>query len=440
VLAAKPRFIPDQEPGAEAKLAGMSDRSYFEETYRKHAEFVNEPQARVLRFAGWDTVIERGEGSWLIAYDGTRYLDLQACYGAVTLGHSHPEVVAALTTQAAKLGLRPHASFNRPLADLAERLAQLTPGKLQYSFLCNSGAEAVEGALKVARAATGRPGLVSAIDSYHGKTLGALSVSGREKYQTPFRPLLPGVKHVPWGDLDSLRAAVGDGTAAVILEPVQGEGGVNLPPEGYLKGAQEIAHERGALFILDEVQTGLGRAGAPFAATLYGLEPDLITIAKGLGGGLLAAGAFIGTPQVWKVFDANPWLHSSTFGGAPLACAVGLKVLEVSERERVWDKARDSGAYLLQRLLHLKGRYPALVREVRGVGLLIAVEFPDDDRATLVISEMALRKTFLTYSLNQPKVIRISPPLTVTRSELDYALGAFEESLVAAEELLRTLA
>jgi len=418
----------------------MSDRSYFEETYRKHAEYVNEPQARVLRFAGWDTVIERGEGSWLIAYDGTRYLDLQACYGAVTLGHSHPELVAALTGQAAKLGLRPHASFNRPLVDLAERLAQLTPGRLQFSFLCNSGTEAVEGALKVARAATGRPGFVSAVDSYHGKSLGALSVSGRAKYQAPFRPLLPGVRHAPWGDLEALRAAVGDETAAVILEPIQGEGGVNLPPDGYLRGAQEIAHERGALFILDEVQTGFGRAGAPFAATLYGLEPDLMTVAKGLGGGLLAAGAFIGTPEVWKVFDENPWLHSSTFGGAPLACAVGLKVLEVSERERVWDRARDSGAYLLERLRALQTRFPDLVADVRGIGLLVAVEFPDDDRATLVISEMALRKTFLTYSLNQPKVIRISPPLTVTTAELDFALRAFEESLAAAEELLRTLA
>jgi len=418
----------------------MTDRSYFEETYRKHAEYVNEPQARVLRFAGWDTVIERGEGSWLIAYDGTRYLDLQACYGAVTLGHSHPELVAALTGQAAKLGLRPHASFNRPLVDLAERLAQLTPGRLQFSFLCNSGTEAVEGALKVARAATGRPGFVSAVDSYHGKSLGALSVSGRAKYQAPFRPLLPGVRHVPWGDLESLRAAVGEDTAAVILEPIQGEGGVNLPPDGYLRGAQEIAHERGALFILDEVQTGFGRAGAPFAATLYGLEPDLMTVAKGLGGGLLAAGAFIGTPEVWKVFDENPWLHSSTFGGAPLACAVGLKVLEVSERERVWDRARDSGAYLLEQLRAIQVRFPDLVADVRGIGLLVAVEFPDDDRATLVISEMALRKTFLTYSLNQPKVIRISPPLTVTTAELDFALRAFEESLAAAEELLRTLA
>jgi putrescine aminotransferase len=418
----------------------MSDRSYFEETYRKHAEYVNEPQARVLRFAGWDTVIERGEGSWLIAYDGTRYLDLQACYGAVTLGHSHPELVAALTGQAAKLGLRPHASFNRPLVDLAERLAQLTPGRLQFSFLCNSGTEAVEGALKVARAATGRPGFVSTIDSYHGKSLGALSVSGRAKYQAPFRPLLPGAKHVPWGDLEELRAAVGEDTAAVILEPIQGEGGVNLPPDGYLRGAQEIAHERGALFILDEVQTGFGRAGAPFAANLYGLEPDLMTVAKGLGGGLLAAGAFIGTPEVWKVFDENPWLHSSTFGGAPLACAVGLKVLEISERERVWDRARDSGAYLLERLRAIQVRFPDLVKDVRGIGLLVAVEFPDDDRATLVISEMALRKTFLTYSLNQPKVIRISPPLTVTIGELDFALRAFEESLAAAEELLRTLA
>lgn len=418
----------------------MNDRSYFEETYRKHAEYVNEPQARVLRFAGWDTVIERGEGSWLIAYDGTRYLDLQACYGAVTLGHSHPELVAALAGQAAKLGLRPHASFSRPLVDLAERLAQLTPGRLQFSFLCNSGTEAVEGALKVARAATGRPGFVSTIDSYHGKSLGALSVSGRAKYQAPFRPLLPGAKHVPWGDLEQLRAAVGDDTAAVILEPIQGEGGVNLPPEGYLRGAQEVAHERGALFILDEVQTGFGRAGAPFAAALYGLEPDLMTVAKGLGGGLLAAGAFIGTPEVWKVFDENPWLHSSTFGGAPLACAVGLKVLEISERERIWDRARDSGAYLLERLRAIQVRFPDLVTDVRGIGLLVAVEFPDDDRATLVISEMALRKTFLTYSLNQPRVIRISPPLTVTTDELDFALRAFLESLAAAEELLRTLA
>src|SRR5205085_688039 len=329
--------------------------------------------------------------------------------------------------------------FNRLQAELAAKLAEVTPGRLQFTFFCNSGTEAVEGALKLARAATGRTGIVSAERAFHGKTLGSLSASGREVHRRQFEPLMPGFIQVPFGDFNALEAVVNDQTAAVILEPIQGEGGVIIPPDDYLPRVQQLCSSRGALLIADEVQTGFGRTGRLFAVEHYGVEPDILCLAKALGGGVMPLGAFCGTPEVWKPFDDNPWLHTSTFGspgGNPMACAAGLATLEVIRDERLAERAAVEGEYFLSRLVEVQREFPSLIVEVRGRGLLIGLEFHDEDVAGLVISGMGRRRVIVGYYLSNPRVFRFEPPLIVTREQIDQAVSSFRESVVETADLL----
>jgi putrescine aminotransferase len=250
----------------------------------------------------------------------------------------------------------------------------------------------VEGALKLARVYTGRTEVISAERSYHGKTLGALSASGRELYKQPFEPLVPDFRQVPFGDLAAMDAAVTGRTAAVILEPIQGEGGVVVPPEGYLREVRRICTERGALFIADEVQTGFGRTGRMFAVEHYGVEPDMMCLAKALGGGVMPLGAFCGTPEVWEPFRSRPWLHTSTFGspgGNPMACAAGIAAIRAFRDEGLSSRAAELGDYFLAQLRQLQEEFPTAIREVRGKGLLLGLEFFNGqiDRAVSVFRE-----------------------------------------------------
>ena len=302
-----------------------------QETVEKYAKYVNPTALNLLRLGGFDKIEWEGCGATLKDLHGTEYIDCLGGYGVFSLGHANPQVVEAVVAQMRRLPLSSKTFLNKPLADLSELLASIAPGDLQYSFLCNSGTEAVEAALKFARMATGRTEIISTIGSYHGKTYGALSASGRERYKTPFAPLVPGFTHVPFGDVPALTAVVDDATAAVILEPIQGENGIFVAPDGYLQAARRLCDKHGALLILDEVQTGLGRTGKMFACEHWDVAPDLMTLAKALGGGVVPIGALLGTPAVWdKVFKENPFIHTSTFGGGEMACAAGLAAIRIT--------------------------------------------------------------------------------------------------------------
>src|SRR5256885_6967741 len=270
--------------------------------------------------------------------------------------------------------------------------------------------------------------------------MGALSASGREKYKAPFQPLVPGFTHVPFGDLEAASRAVTDRTAAVILEPIQGENGVILPPEGYLAGVRRICDEQGALLILDEVQTGLGRTGRMFACEHWGVVPDLLTMAKALGGGVMPIGAFTGRPALWKALETNPYLHSSTFGGNPLACAAGISTIRVIQDERLVERDAGLGTDRLQRLEALARRRSAPVHQAGGNGLVVGAEFTDPDIVLLVTAEALQRGVIVFYSLNNPSTFRLAPPLVITRPQLDHAVEALEEAVAAAETLLAEMA
>lgn len=398
------------------------------EVSRQYREYLSPDLVRLIKFSGLGTVEQSALGTVVTDSEGTEYLDFAGGYGVFSLGHRHPEVVAAVEAQLHQMPLSARVFFNPLQARLAERMARLAPGALQYSFFANSGTEAVEGALKLARLATGRPAFVAADQAYHGKSLGALSVSGRPAYRDPFEPLVPGVTHLPFGDVPALERAITPETAAVILEPVQGEGGIHVAPPGYLEAARRLCSERGALLIADEVQTGLGRTGKMFAVEHWGVEPDILVLAKALGGGVMPIGCFMASASVWQAFKGRPLLHTSTFGGNPLACAAALATLEVLERDQLAERAIELGARLQAGLQAAGSDYPGLIRQVRGLGLMLGVELEQEGFGGSVILEMARQRVIAVYTLNQPRVIRFEPPLTVSTGEVDRCLEAFRVS------------
>jgi putrescine aminotransferase len=367
---------------------------------------------------------------------GQEYLDFLGGYGVFALGHAHPAVVRAVQEQAARIPLSSRVLFNRPLADLAEKLAAITPGDLQYTFFCNSGTEAVEGALKLARLATGKTHVIGTVGGFHGKTYGGLSASGRDVYKTPFAPMVPEFTHAAFGDVDAMAAEITAHTAAVIVEPVQGENGVIVPPDDYLPALRDLCTARGVLLIFDEVQTGFGRTGALFGCNHWGVAPDIMTMAKALGGGVMPIGAFSATAEVWKAFEPNPLLHSSTFGGNELACAAGLATIEVLLSEDLPAKVAVLGDELIAGLRAVAAKYPGTITEVRGKGLLIGVEFTDRDIAALVIAGFAQQRILAAYTLNNPCVIRFEPPLIVTRAQIARVLEAFDSAVAGVMDLL----
>ncbi|MDO8684290.1 MAG: aminotransferase class III-fold pyridoxal phosphate-dependent enzyme [Armatimonadota bacterium] len=411
--------------------------AYGEEVVEKYRKYVNPAMVAILKFAGLALPEEDASGVFIRDVAGNEFLDCVGGYGAFSLGHLHPKVVEAVKKQLEKEALKSHYFMSAELADLCELMASVLPGDLQYSFICNSGTEAVEGALKAARIHTGRTGFIGTVNGFHGKTFGGLSVSGREIYKEAFHPLLPGCSLVPFGDADALAAAITPDTAAFIVEVIQGEGGVNVPDDDYFPKVREITAKNGTMLIIDEVRTGFGRTGAMFACQHYDIVPDVITMAKALGGGVMPVGAFSANADVWNsLFGKNPYLHSTTFGGNPLACAAAIAAIKTTIEEGLVERSRVLGQKLLSGLKEIQSRRGDMIVDVRGKGLLAGVEFALDDIAALAITGCARRNVLVAYSLNNPKVIRIEPPLIIEESLLDRALEAIDDTVAETAEML----
>jgi len=406
---------------------------------KKYMDYINPGLMRLVAFMGFDHVESYAEGSIIKDNLGNEYIDCLGGFGAYSIGHRHPKVVAAIKDQLDKIPFSSKVLLNEPLALLSEKLASIAPGNLKFSFICNSGAEAVEGALKLARIKKGKSGIIYTENSFHGKTLGSLSVTGREKFQKSSLPLLPNTKAIKFNDVDSLVRTIDNSTACFIVEPIQGEGGINIPSDDYLPKVREICDEKGILLILDEVQSGLGRSGELFASSRWGVSPDLMTLAKALGGGLMPVGAILGTPSVWEVFEDNPLIHSSTFGGNPLAARAALATLEVIIDEELPRQAREKGEWLLPKLRILSKDFPDLIADVRGTGLFIGIEFINDDIGGLLISALASRFVIVAFTLNSPKVIRIEPALNIPMNLLEKFLIRLEDSLQEVSKVVRDL-
>ena len=368
--------------------------------------------------------------------NGRTYIDCLGGFGIFNVGHRNPKVVKAVSDQLRRQPLHSQDLLDPLRAMLAKTLAMLTPAGLEYSFFCNSGTEAVEGALKLARAYDpSKQTIVAATKGFHGKSYGALSASAKAEFRRPFGPMLPNIEHVPFNDVPALRdmltscKAVGEDVGAVLLEPIQGEGGVNIPDDEYLPSVRALCDEFDSLFILDEVQTGMGRTGKMFCCEHYGVAPDLMCLAKAFGGGVVPAGAVVGRREIFaRLFD-NPFLHTSTFGGNPLACAAALATINVLIEDRLPERAAVLGERMLRGIRQAVAGHEDLVVDVRGKGLLMAVEFRDHETGFELGKRMLDRGVLVSGTLVNARVIRVEPPLTITEGEADYVCQALRESL-----------
>lgn len=417
----------------------MDNEQIISETIDKYEKYINPAVAKLFRFMGLATIEWEAKDNIIRDIDGKEYIDCLGGYGVFSLGHRHSKVVDAVKKQLDYMPLSSKVLFDKPMADLAALLAEITPGDLQYSFIVNSGTEAVEGALKLARIHTGRNKIVSTINSFHGKTFGSLSATGRELFREPFKPLLAGFSHVPFGDIEALEQAVDDDTAAVIVEPIQGEGGIIVPPDSYLPNVRRLCDRHQALLICDEVQTGLGRTGKMFAVDHYNVVPDILTTAKALGGGVMPIGAFTARPHIWEKFITSPFVHTSTFGGNPLACAAAIATITVLREENLIQRAADTGEYVIGLLQKLQQAYPDVIKEVRGKGLMIGLELTKEGIGGLLLSELIAKGVLVAYTLNNPKVIRVEPPLIIEKAMMDKVVNAFSSAVEYANSMLEDL-
>lgn len=367
-----------------------------------------------------ELAIVRGQGARLWDEQGREYIDCMSGHGVAIVGHCNPVVVEAICKQANTLITCAEVFYNDVRARLLERLISIAPQGLERAFLCNSGAEAIEAALKLARLSTGRPNIVAMMRSFHGRTFGALSATWEPEYREPFLPLVPGFSHVPYNRPDALRQAVDDHTAAVILEIVQGEGGVNVGSAEFFQVARQVCDEKGALLIVDEVQTGFGRTGKLFACQHYDLRPDLMCLAKGIAGGVPMGAVLFGP----KVINIKAGAHGSTFGGNPLACAAALAAIDYIISQDLPSQAAHKGSWALERLRHIQA---PLIRQVRGLGLMIGIEL----RQRVTPYLRALMEEGVLALPAGKNVLRLLPPLVISAEELATACDAIERVLKA---------
>jgi len=366
--------------------------------------------------------LAKGSGSVVWDVDGNRYLDFLGGIATTVLGHANPSVVKAVSTQIRELSHVSNFYMHEPVLQLAEKLVGFTGEKSARVFFCNSGAEANEAALKLSRL-TGRTRIIALEGGFHGRTTGALALTGQQAKRLPFLPLIKDVKFAPYGDLDSLRRLISRRVAMVIVEPIQGENGVVVPPADYLKGIRELCDQYGVLMCIDAVQTGMGRTGSWFGYEYSGITPDIITLAKGLGGGLPLGAMIAVTPQA-PVF--KPGEHGSTFGGNPVSCAAGLAAISVIEKKKLLSRAKTVGAHIKREISKIDG-----VKAVRGEGLLLGILLEDIDASTLV--EVAKKNGLLLNAPNKG-VIRIAPALSITDAQVREFIKKFAQSMALLQK------
>ncbi len=422
----------------------------IEENYK---QYINPNLYRLLKILGFNKKFVKAKNTKVWDEKGEEYLDFLGGYGALNIGHNNDFVINSLS----KINNSPNllqSGMNGLTSALAQNLANISPGNLKYTFFCNSGAEAVEGALKLAKISTKKHRIIYCKGSFHGKSMGALSVTGRNKYKKYFEPMVPDTIEVPYGDINALKSILENynDIAAFIVEPIQGEGGIIIPPTGYFKKAKELCNQYGVLLIIDEIQTGFGRTGYYFGCEFEKIEPDIMCVAKSLSGGIIPIGAYIATEDVWKKGYGTMekcLLHTSTFGGNTWASVAGITTIEFIEKNHLEYEAFRKGNYVIEKLLKLKEKSPIL-KDVRGRGLMIGLEFDNlniplmgkiinnntkesmnEYIGGIIASELITKYNIITaYTLNNPNVIRIEPPLTVEYKQLDKLVDSLEEILL----------
>jgi putrescine aminotransferase len=407
----------------------MRDPNAKQHALEQFATFVNPQRVRVMKAAGLDIIEAERSGPWVWDTDGTRYLDCFTSAGSFNVGRRNPRVVAAAHAAVDSLDNGNFLLCSKAKAELAAKLAEITPGDLSCTMFGTGGGEAIDFAIKLARGSSRRPHIVSTVNGYHGHTGFALSAGGRASFRDPFEPLMPEFSQVPFGDLDALGAAVDERTAAVLLEPIQGEGGIVMPPAGYLAGVRAICDRAGALLILDEIQTGLGRTGRWWASEHDGVVPDIMATAKSLGGSLVPISATVFTEDLREFLIPSPFIHLSTFGGSDLACAVALEVISVIEDTGLVEHAAAMGERLFAGLHAIAAAHPDVITEVRGRGLMAGVQYVEDSFGPRMSYHLARHGVLAIYSGNEPSVMRLMPSLVIQEAEIDLLLAALRSAI-----------
>jgi len=400
-----------------------------QKAFADFAEYINPMKVRTMKSAGLDIIEARRQGASVWDIEGRKYIDCQTGSGIMNVGRCNREIADELKKALDSTDMGVFLLCSKQQADLAKKLAEISPGDLKCSIFGVGGGEANDAAIKLARGYTMKKEIIYAKNSYHGHTGFALSAIGREAYREPFEPLIPGFKMVPFGDVDAVKDTFTDDTAAVILEPIQGEGGINIAPDGYLKGVRQICDENEALLILDEVQTGFARTGKMFAAEHWDVVADIMTVAKSLGGGIYPVSATIYREELQDFFIPHPFIHLSTFGGNNLGCIVGLAAIDYIEKNDLAGNAELMGQRFRSGFDRLIKEYPELILEIRQKGLMMGLQYTNESIGPRLTRKFAERGVIAIYSGNDSSICRIMPPLVITREEVDFVLDVLEDSM-----------
>jgi putrescine aminotransferase len=405
------------------------------ESYERHVNRGFLSYRKSVTEAGQFAALEwSGQGSVLTDLLGREYIDALGGYGIFSAGINHPKIIKAVQDQMGRMALNSQELLEPWRAGLARLLAAVTPGELGCAFFINNGTDAIEGAIKLARLYTRRNTFISTLGGFHGKSMGSLSLMGKASFREPFAGGLQDVRFVPYGDADvldqqmTILAAVGQPPAAVVLEPVQGEAGGVVPPDDYLPRVREICTRHGALFIADEIQTGMGRTGRLWGVDHWDVVPDIMCLGKSIGGGVMPLSCFISTPAIWEVLIPNPIIHSTTFGGNPIACAAGIAAITVTLEEDLPGQAATKGEYVMAELGKLRQRYPGVLAGVQGKGLLIGMEFPTDQVGFRVAAGLFKRGVLVAGTYSKARTIRVEPPLGIPKELLGEMLNRLEDT------------
>jgi putrescine aminotransferase len=420
------------------ELSTLDKQAFIAETVESYEKYYNRGfigYRKSVTEAGQFAALEwSGQGSVLQDLLGREYIDCLGGFGIFSAGVNHPKVVKAVTDQMQRMALNSQELLEPWRAALARVLAEVTPGDLQNSFFINNGTDAIEGAIKLTRLYTRRNTFISTIGGFHGKSMGALSLMGKASFREPFQSGLQDVRFVPYGDAQALEdefrrcEAVGVQIAGVVLEPVQGEAGGVVPPADFFPRARDLCTRYGALLIADEIQTGMGRTGKLWGVDHWNVVPDIMCIGKSIGGGVMPLSAFISTPAIWEVMVPNPIIHSTTFGGNPLACAAGIAAIQVTIEEDLPGQAAMKGEFLLRELGCLRDRYPQVLKAAQGKGLLIGMEFPVQEIGWQVASGLFKRGVLVAGTYSKAQVIRIEPALGIPMELLQEMLNRLEDT------------
>jgi putrescine aminotransferase len=439
----------------KSSLSEQEAKAIIEESKANFADYFNkgwlEYRKSVTEAGDWAATEWTGSGALFRDVLGREYIDCLGGYGLLAHGWSHPEVVDAVKAQLTLRTPMPSQELIDPLRGVLARLmADITPGDIRYSFFCASGTEAVEGAIKLAKLYTHKSGFIAALKAFHGKTMGSLSMMGKADYRSPLGVLYGGpVFHVPFGSADAVEQQldicqkVGIDIAAVLMEPIQGEAGGIVPPDDFWPRLRELTKHYGVLLIADEVQTGLGRTGKLWGLDHWGVAPDIMGVAKALGGGVMPVSAFCSTEEIWQVMMyPNPFIHTTTTGGNPLACSAAIASINVVLRDRLWEQAAAKGDYLLPRLIELAGRYSRIydpdygANGITGKGLLIGMHFRDPEVGYKVAAGLFKRGVLVAGTLTSAHTVRIEPPLVIPYEQLDEVLNRLEVTLGEVNRVL----